>query len=86
MAAARICCEHIWPAKRATYPDFDLGVPSDAPLTQQADSIVKAALDGEIPVDVAGAMIGLILDRLKVEEVSVLEQRITALEQSIGAK
>lgn len=72
------------PLKKAVAPsiewDYD---PKDTPLTA-SEKIISATAKGDIPPDIAKMMLDSISAMIKIEEVTVLKDRIDALESSVG--
>lgn len=73
-----------YPSLKSTVPlvEFDFDV--DAKPSVQASQILKAASNGHIPPDTAQIFISSIASMMKIEEVTEIADRLTAIEKELG--
>ena len=72
------------PTKKATMPKIEFEFDANATPSIQASQILAAASDGIIPPDVAQVFIASIASMMKIEEVTEIANRLTAIEKELG--
>ena len=72
------------PAKKATMPKIEFEFDANATPSIQASQILAAASDGIIPPDIAQIFISSIASMMKIEEVTEIANRLTAIEKELG--
>lgn len=72
------------PLAKATLPLVEFPFDEDAKPSSQAAQILDAASNGMIPPDVAQSFISSVSSMLKIDEVTELQKRLEAIEQSLG--
>ncbi len=72
------------PTKKATMPKIEFVFDANATPSIQASQILAAASDGIIPPDVAQVFISSIATMMKIEEVTEIANRLTAIEKELG--
>ena len=82
--ALREVLARLSPTKKATMPKIEFEFDANATPSIQASQILKAASDGIIPPDVAQVFITCIASTMKIEEVTEIADRLTAIEKELG--
>ena len=72
------------PTKKATMPKIEFEFDANATPSIQASQILAAASDGIIPPDIAQIFISSIASMMKIEEVTEIANRLTAIEKELG--
>lgn len=73
-----------YPSLKSTMPSVNFEFSEESTPLKQAAQILKAASDGKIPPDVAQIFISSIASMMKIEEVTEIANRLTAIEQELG--
>jgi len=73
-----------YPSLKSTMPSVEFDFSTDAKPSEQANQILKAASSGIIPPDVAQVFISSIASMMKIEEVTEIANRLTAIEKELG--
>jgi hypothetical protein len=85
MAALKMCLDRVVPALKQTDAGVALGVMPDS-LAAKGERVLGLVAAGTLPTDMGGTLMEMLAKQARIVEVSVLEQRIAALEmQSEGA-
>lgn len=72
------------PTKKATMPKIEFEFDANATPKTQASQILAAASDGIIAPDTAQIFISSIASMMKIEEISEIADRLTAIEKELG--
>lgn len=73
-----------WPDVKSVMPCVEFDFDENAEPAVQASQVMKAASDGLIPPDIANTFVSSIASMLKIEEVTELQKRLEAIEESLG--
>lgn len=73
-----------WPDVKSVMPCVEFEFDENAEPNVQASQVMKAASDGLIPPDIANTFVSSIAAMLKIEEVTELQKRLEAIEESLG--
>lgn len=84
--AARVLLDRVLPPLKATAQGVNLPGLSAGTLTNRAEAVLSAAGAGDVPPDVAAALVAAIGQTAKVAEIDGLTARIEALEKAYKAK
>lgn len=80
-AALRLCLDRICPAIKPMAEPVSTGLSTTGlTLSQQAEELYRQAAEGEIDLDTADGLAKLLTARIKIDEFTELEKRLTALE------
>ena len=79
MAAVRILLDRVIPPLRAEALPVQVNVDQQATLTDQARAVVQAALDGQIPPDVAAELVRSISSLVTIAEGDELRDKLNQL-------
>lgn len=71
------------PIHKPTLPEINFEFDEDAGPLIQATQVLKAAADGVMPPDVAQIFITSIASMMKIEEVTTMADRLTAIEKAL---
>lgn len=82
-AALNLCLSRIAPALKQQAAPIQLEMPATDNLLDQAQRILKATTDGELPPDIATQLMQTLTTTAKVKEVDDLDRRLTKLEGSL---
>lgn len=80
--AAKEVLTRLYPIPKATMPTSEWNFPADGTALDKANSILIAISKGEIAPDVGHSLISALTSLIKIQEVTELEDRIKALEDS----
>ena len=72
------------PLQKATLPYIEFDFDKNATPSKQASQILQAASDSIIPPDVAQIFVSSIASMMKIEEVTEIADRLTAIEKELG--
>lgn len=86
MQATRILLDRVLPPLRAEESPVSIEFPAAGSLAEQAQAVLTAAASGEVGPGQAAQMISALGTTARIIEAEELEQRITALEATIGRK
>lgn len=73
-----------YPSLKSTMPTVDFEFSAESTPLEQANQILKAAADGIIPPDVAQIFITSIASMMKIDEITEIANRLTAIEKELG--
>lgn len=73
-----------YPGLKATMPDVQFDLPSDATPVQKAEAILKAVSNGDIPPDVGALLIQAAKHTIDIEMATELKERMSKLEEALG--
>lgn len=73
-----------WPDLKSVMPCVEFDFDENAEPAVQASQVMKAAANGQLAPDVANTFISSIASMLKIDEVTELQKRLEAIEQSLG--
>ncbi len=80
--AARVLLDRVLPSLKAeSLPVHLPGLLAASTLTERAEAALEAAASGELPADVAAALVTAVGALARVVEIDEIERRIAALEQ-----
>lgn len=71
-----------WASVKSTMEPVKFNLDKSKPLSDQANEILFAISEGDIPPDVGVLMVNAITNALKIKEITELEDRIKALEEN----
>jgi len=80
--ALKLCLDRIAPAPKSAAQCIDIEIPSGT-LTDIARAFVMAAANGEIPPDIAAALVSAVASVAKVEEMETIKGRLEAIERAL---
>ncbi len=86
MQAARILMDRACPSLKAVSEPAPLQIDLSGSPTEQSQAILKAVSEGILPIDEAVQLLAGVASGMKILEISLLEQRLEALEQEIGGR
>lgn len=81
--AAKLLMDRSFPRLRSTAAPVTVDCPRDAGPLPVAESILRAALAGEIPPDTAAQLVGIASQVCRIAEVEELKVRLEALERAV---
>lgn len=84
--AARCLLDKICPSLKATAPTVTLPDSSGLPLAQQGDTIIQAAMTGDIAPDIAAQLLSALGSQAKLIETTVIEERLANLERILETR
>lgn len=85
--AADLILTRVWPARKTRAVVLDLPeIKSAGDVLEAQSAIVRAAVGGEVALDEAEALAGLIDRQRRAVETVALEQRLAALEEALRKK
>ncbi|QJE99141.1 DUF5681 domain-containing protein [Luteolibacter luteus] len=84
VAAAKLLIDRIFPRLRAASAPIAVDLPHDAGPLPMAQSVLRAALAGEIPPDTASQLVNIASQLSRITEVELLKARLEALERATG--
>lgn len=73
-----------WPDVKSVMPCVEFDFDEDATPAIQASQVMKAAANGFISPDIANTFISSIAAMLKIDEITSLQKRLEAIEESLG--
>ena len=73
-----------YPSLKSTMPLVGFEFEESATPSKQASQVLKAASDGFIPPDVAQIFISSIASMMKIDEITVIADRLSAIEKELG--
>lgn len=74
----------LYPAAKLTYPIYTFKMSKDMKPSEKVEALEQAVSNGELPADVANAIVGIIKDGMAIAKVTDLEEKIAQLEKAIG--
>ena len=84
MQLMTLVLQRIEPPMKSTMPLVDFTFDSNLKPNDQASQVLQAASEGKIAPDVANIFISSIASMLKIDEVTELQKRLEAIEDSLG--
>jgi hypothetical protein len=81
MTACKMLLDRITPSLKPVAAQIALVVPEGAGLSEQGAAVLKSALSGEIPADVAAQLISALSSQAKITEIDELIKRVELLER-----
>lgn len=80
----KILADKGWSSVKPTMEFVEFTFDVDATPAQQAAQVLYAASQGQIAPDIANMFINSIASMLKIDEVTELQQRLEAIEKTLG--
>jgi len=84
VAAINVCLSRVIPQYRPQQAPVKLNLPTDQNLVEIGRRIISAAAEGECPPDVAAQLLQALGALSRVEEITELKERLTALETAVS--
>ena len=82
VAAAKLLMDRVFPRLRSTAAPITVDLPRDASPLPMAESVLRAALAGEIPPDAAAQLVGIAGQLSRMAEFEEFKARVEALERA----
>lgn len=80
----KLLLERVWPKPKPTYEPVFIDLDENTTPVELVDSIIKETSEGNISTDVAHALVTLVERRMKIYEVTELEQRVEELAKKLA--
>jgi len=80
-AALRLCLDRIAPTLKPTTEQAPTQLPTKGSLTDQAAELYRQTAAGKIDLDTAVGLMRILTGRIKIDELTTLEERLTELEK-----
>lgn len=73
----------LFPDSKATFEEYEIPLTDGDKRLDRAEAILKAAMNGLMPIDVAERFINSLADVAKIEEVDSILERLAIIEESL---
>lgn len=83
LQACKLILERISPPLKAQAANVTINIPDSGDMARTAETLIKAAANGDLPPDVASQMITAVGQLAHIVEVTELKDRLEILENSI---